>query len=198
MTRQWAAQGGATWRPERLIQDVQVVLEHTLKGHGIELTPAFHAAVADLVGSYRAARAIAQGSRPAAVRRDLDRLIKTTDKLARLVDQVDANAVALLRESGIPQDRFRTAIDAWLRALETARQAAKEYPQKGRLPEMDRLGLAVDLAKSFQNHLQVEPTATHEGPFEEALAIVLEAAIGDQANDVHDLARRACHQLSAT
>lgn len=170
-------------------------LKYTLKAHGVAPNSSFFKALGEAVGHYRTARAIKSCSRPAAVRRYLGRMVSTAEKLEKLAAEPDANTARILREAGLPATEIEAAVNALLRPLEQARQKANHYPQQGRLPELDRLHLAVDVAKAFVTHLGITPAATHEGAYEETLVHVLAFATGDEPSDVHDLARRACDQI---
>lgn len=202
--RPWSGQGVADYSPAFLSADDRQWIETTLNAMGIHKVPgSFFLALREAIGMYWSHRAIASSSRPAAVRGELNKTLQAAEKLDALLENLDANSAALLRAAGTQAIELQAGLAPILRALSNACSAAHEYPKAGRLPEADRLWLAVDVAKAFVNHLDTQPTATRDGPYEDVLTRVLKITIdnypssGERETNVHDLAQRAIKSISS-
>jgi hypothetical protein len=83
-----------------------------------------------------------------------------------------------------------------IQALSGAARLAKQYPQKGNLPENERLFLAADVRDLLNTHLGVNSgKAVEGGCFEAILTVVLEEALSKQRKDVQALARSLVDQV---
>lgn len=157
----------------------------------------FHVAVAEAIATYRAGRQLVEASKPAVVRDKLRQARNATEKVYRLINELDANARALLCEMGTPSRQLEEQAKAVHKALSDAFEVARGFQHRGRLPDQARLDLAADLARAIRTHLLVRVTAGRMGAYQALLEIVLKAATGrpKEVKDVHDLAGKALRDL---
>ena len=195
MSRQWGATGIADVRPVKIdtARREQINLELQSKGLLSEAPTAFFEALSQAIGHFNAGREMAEFSKPANVRKNLQTALNAALELYGRLDDLDGNSCQLLAE--VEYGGIATLQGAHLlkiiHALREASLLANEYPTKGRLREGHRLGLAMDVADAIDTHIGVKPTTTKEGIYESILTIVLEITTDKEVKSVHDLARKA-------
>lgn len=143
---------------------------------------------------YHGMRDVREVSLPANVREELDQIYGTATKLGKQFGKIGQYSRNLM---GIEEtETFSNNISQIVQILFKARQKAAELPKGGgRLPDDPKTLLAAQIAHAFRIHMDIEPTSTRSGPFEEILVPVLEAIDPKPGKDtdpsVHDLILKA-------
>lgn len=195
MSRSWGPTGVGTFKPVPLDEGRRRQIgQEIFSVGGISAVPSeFFGALEDALGRYDANREIAESSKPSEVRKNLKAALSAALELNERLNQLDGNARQLV--SNITPDGVAALQQQHLlpliHVLSEAEHEAEQYPKKGRLPEYDRLWLAVDVADAIRRHLGRQPTTTRTGLFPSILAIVLEVATGSAVSEVDALARKA-------
>lgn len=192
MKRRWGFTGAASGQPFEIAQDARTQVRLELHRFDITNVPdEFFEDLGAAVGLFRSIRDMAESRRPAKVRDNLKAAIEAAHTLNEKLNGLDGNSRYLIRVGGCAVDLQDDHLWPIIQALGQAAILADEYPQSGRLPEDERLYLAVDVKNAIATHLGVEATSTKEGVFESILTVVLQIATGQQVNSVHELSRRA-------
>lgn len=195
MSKKWGATGAADHHPFEIGAGDRTQIARELRSNGIgSAVPAeFYGSLGESIASFKSGRELAKGSSPSSVRANLKAAITAALELNERLNKLDGNSRQLLGE--VEGGEIATLQNVYLRktiqALSEASRLAGEYPATGRLPDHQRLWLAVDVANAISTHLGVTPTTTKGGVFESVLTIVLGIATGAEVSSVHDLARQA-------
>ena len=195
MSRKWGASGVGSFVPVEIDAATREHITLQLGAAAIDLTRLDHffGALGTTIGLFHSHRELAARSKPAMVRTRISEALNVALQLNDCLNSLDGNSRQLIGEQikdGVItlQDHHLYAI---ISALSQAEHAADEFPTRGRLPEYERLCLAVDIADAMEALLGIKPTSTKESQFEAILVIALEAGTGDKREGAHDLARRA-------
>jgi hypothetical protein len=200
MTNRWGPTGVVDIQPFELEEATRNLITVQLKALGVRKVPdEFLAELNQAISIFRAGQVVHESSRPAEVRRNLESCLKAVNNLEQTMKSLDGNSRRLLfrREGAASSDQLDETLPIFKADLAAALKHAENYPKAGRLFESARLFLAIDVAKAFSAHLNLQATATKEGKYESILAIVLQAATGQEARHVHDLACRAVAELQS-
>ena len=194
MSREWAATGVGTYVPVEIDKDTrrQVTLQLRTVTTDLPALDQFFDVLGESVSRFRAHRNLADRSNPKIVRANIKKALKEVLRLNDSLNSLDGNSWQLIREQvegGLTVQTHH--LQTIIYALTQAEQAAREYPNTGRLRDHARLFLAVDVADAMHTHLGLTPTSTKDGPFDAILAIVLGAATGKRVSSTHVLVRRA-------
>lgn len=190
--RDWGATGVETVRPFKFEEADRRAIEEVLRAKGVAAESAFFEALERAIAGYRASRLIAEGSSPAATRKQLVEALNAAHRAEQLLARLGGNAASLLGEaSGRAFPEYLRQTEELVDALTDAQRLADEYPQRGRLKDDARLYLAVDVADAIYNHIGKRPTSTKGGLFAAVLERVLFAVFGSEPEHVHGLIDRA-------
>jgi hypothetical protein len=199
MRRAWGATGVGKYFPPRLASAKRSRIADELRGWAFILPDpkSFLDDLAAAIGRYDSLRHIRETSRSAAVRENLSAALKAAEKLNERLNALDGNSHSLIEEATkVDFPTLREHLDPIIRALFAASQLAKQYPQKGNLPENERLFLAADVRDLLNTHLGVSSCKAVEGGcFEAILTVVLEEALSKQRKDVEALAGSLVDQV---
>lgn len=197
MPRPWTPTGVTDAEFVKLDEDrrQQIALEIRSKKPSLEVPSAFFHDLEKAIGFFHSTRELAQTSKPSQVRANLREVIAGAEDLREKLTNLDGNSRRLVEEAvdgGMPT--LQASLEQLIRGAAAASELADEYSKRGRLPDHQRLCLAVDVASAMKKYLGITPTATKAGTFEGLLTIVLEvAAAGEkkEVTSVNDLVRRA-------
>ncbi|MES9933556.1 MAG: hypothetical protein ABW162_12155 [Candidatus Sedimenticola sp. PURPLELP] len=193
MPRPWGPTGVGDFDPYKIGDQSrkQIVLE--LKNHGIEsVSSAFFDALDMAVAFFNSNQAMAESSKPAKVRKNIQNALDAALVLNDRLNALDGNSRYLMNDvvdEGV--HHLYNSLEFIIHSLSEASNLANQYQKNGRLPDYARLWLAVDVASAIKKYLGVPPTTTRGGVFESVVTIMLEIATGNVVSDVNDLIRRA-------
>lgn len=195
MSRRWGATGVSDHVSIEIDAKARTQIGLELRARGVtsQIPEDFYKSLGEAISSFNSGRELAKASKPAKVRANLQAAIDAALVLNDRLNDLDGNSRQLLGEvengeASVLQNVYLRKI---IQALSDASHLADEYPERGRLPEHERLWLAVEVANAISTHLGITPTTTKDGAFESVLTIVLEIATGNRVSSVHDLARHA-------
>lgn len=192
LPRTWAPTGVTSLVPESLDKETRKQIETDLKSRNIKAAECFFDALSEAISFYKSNKELAEKSKSAAARENLEKAGKLALSLMEQLNKLDGNSCQLIGEvtsGGVLS--LRNNVGTIVCALRDAHHSADGYPKSGALPDSARLLLAVDIADAILTNLKSRPTTTKEGLFESVLTIVLATATGRKPEAVHELARRA-------
>jgi hypothetical protein len=197
-TREWGATGVGKDFPPRLTSARRSRIADELRGWEFILPDpkSFLDDLAAAIGRYDSFRHIRETSRPAAVRENLNAALEAATKLNQRLNALDGNSHSLIEEATkVDFPTLREHLDPIVRALFAASRLAKQYPNKGNLPENERLFLAADVRDALNTHLGANSSKALEGGcFEAILKVVLAEALKER-KDLEAIARSLVDQV---
>jgi hypothetical protein len=199
MRRAWGATGVGRYCPPRLTSASRKRIADELRSWNFILPDPepFLDCHAAAIGQYDSSRHMRDTSRPAAVRANLNAALQAATKLNQRLNALDGNSCLLIKEAAnVDKRSLRNKLDPIVQALFAASVLAKQYPNKGNLPENERLFLAADVRRALNTHLGANSSKALEGGcFEAILTVMLEEALRKQRNDVEALAHSLVDQV---
>jgi hypothetical protein len=188
MRREWGATGLGVYRPPRLSLARRKRIAEELRSwdFGLRAPQSLLDDLAAAVGRYDSLRHIRETSRPAAVRENLSTALKTAERLNERLNRLDGNSRLLIQKAAkVDIVSLQKQLEPIVQALFGASQLAKQYPNKGNLPENERLFLAADVLCALKTHLGKRSRKALEGGcFEAILNVVLEEALKKPRKDL--------------
>ncbi|MCA1805694.1 MAG: hypothetical protein LC646_10250 [Xanthomonadaceae bacterium] len=193
MSTTWFPTGACDFKVVRLSKDQSETIRLELRAGGVkkDYWDTVNADIELALAAYRAMTGLAEESKPASVRKNLNISLNAALRLNDTLNDLDANSRMLLSQvasGGI--SKIHHHLSEIITALSEAGHKADELPDKGRLPDYARQNLAVAVLEALRS-CGVAPTTTKDGLYNNLLAVVLEIATGKRASAVHKLATKA-------
>ncbi len=192
----WGAGGvaGSQWQLSDMRNDDRQSLYDELKVNNIEATKGFIVAVEQCVRGYIASKELdAQRANKQEVNAALQQISSTANKLAGMLGKVDDRTRAIIRTRMRNTILPAMPIDDLRKYIETLSCLTADSAQVKSNIKTARLFFCKQLASAFRQHLNVEPTTTEGGMFENVAATILGTVEGGDPPDLH---KYICEALS--